>query len=115
MTVTTLAAHTVAHAHLRHRKSVTKLTHAQLTALRQAFAEMQQLGDERGFQHWAGLHGLPLPMYCQHHTDLFLPWHRAYLYFFELAMRDRVPIASLPWWDWSAAAAHRLGIPAAYA
>ena len=26
--------------------------------------------------------GLPLPMYCQHHTPLFLALHRAYLYYF---------------------------------
>ena len=33
---------------------------------------------------------------------LFLPWHRAYLYFFELALQDQDPAhaVTLPWWDW---------------
>jgi hypothetical protein len=32
-----------------------------------------------GWQHRAGIHGLPLPMSCQHHTELFLPGTQAYL------------------------------------
>jgi tyrosinase len=76
---------------------------------------MQAISDDRGFGHWAGIHGLPLPMYCQHGTRLFLPWHRAYLYFFELAMRDQVPEAVLSWWDWTSTASHTSGIPAAFA
>lgn len=32
-----------------------------------------------------------------HETPYFFPWHRAYLYFFERALRDRVARASLPW------------------
>jgi tyrosinase len=28
-------------------------------------------------------------------------WHRAYLYFFELALRDQVADVTLPWWDWT--------------
>jgi hypothetical protein len=35
--------------------------------------------DERGYQHFAGIHGLPLPAYCTHDSPLSLPWHRAYL------------------------------------
>jgi tyrosinase len=100
---------------LRHRKSVDSLTPAQLDTLRHAFAAVQAIGDDRGYGHWAGLHGLPLPMYCQHGTRLFLPWHRAYLYFFELALRDQVPEAVLAWWDWTSAASHARGIPEAFA
>ena len=37
-------------------------------------------------------------------ANLFLPWHRAYLYFFERALRDRVPTLAQPWWDWTAPA-----------
>ncbi len=71
---------------------------------------MQGISDERGYQYQAGIHGLPLPMYCQHGTPLFLPWHRAYLYFFEKALQDQVAGVTLPWWDWSTGA-----IPDAYA
>jgi tyrosinase len=72
------------------------------------------ISDERGFDYWAGLHGLPLPMYCEHHTDLFLPWHRAYLYFFELTLKDLDGTVSLPWWDWTSSNAHQWGLPSAY-
>jgi tyrosinase len=77
------------------------------------------LSDNRGYQYWAGVHGVP-GNHCRHHEPpgrlpLFLPWHRAYLYFFERALRDQVPAASLPWWDWTSPSAHQSGIPAAYA
>ena len=73
----------------------------QVAGLREAFTAAQAIGDDRGYQHWAGIHGLPLPMYCTHGSPLFLAWHRAYLYFFELALRDQVPDLVLPWWDWT--------------
>ena len=102
-------------ARLLYRNSVDKLTAGQLADLRQAYLQAKAINDDRGFNYWAGVHGLPLPMYCQHHTELFLPWHRAYLYFFELALQDQVGGVTLPWWDWTSAAAHQTGVPAAYA
>jgi tyrosinase len=86
------------------------MTADQVASLRQAITATQAISDDRGYQHWAGIHGLPLPMYCQHGTPLFLPWHRAYLYFFELDLRDQVPDVQLPWWDWTV----DQQIPAAY-
>jgi tyrosinase len=86
----------------------------QVAALRQGFESLYGLRDERGYGFLAGVHGLPLPVYCEHGTDLFLPWHRAYLYVFERALQDRVPMADLPWWDWSSPDAHREGLPPAY-
>ncbi|HEY6780265.1 MAG TPA: tyrosinase family protein, partial [Thermoleophilaceae bacterium] len=44
-------------------------------------------------------HGVPLGL-CVHHEPLFLPWHRGYLYFFELALQDVDDQVTLPWWDW---------------
>jgi tyrosinase len=99
----------------RHRKNVEHLTPGQLKALRDSFAAAQAISDDRGYAHWAGIHGLPLPMYCTHGTRLFLAWHRAYLYFFELALRDQVPAAVLAWWDWTSVGSHSKGIPPAYA
>jgi tyrosinase len=100
---------------LRHRKNVALLSTTQLATLRMAFTTAEGITDDRGFGYWAGIHGLPLPMYCQHGTRLFLPWHRAYLYSFELALRDLVPDAVMAWWDWTAPASHADGIPSAYA
>jgi tyrosinase len=97
---------------LRHRRSARRLTTGQLADLRAAITATQRIGDDRGFQHWAGIHGLPLPISCVHHRELFLPWHRAYLYLFEKALQDHVPGVTLPWWDWTAE--HAEGIPSAY-
>jgi tyrosinase len=36
-----------------------------------------------------------------HFNPRFLPWHRAYLYYFELALQDIDPSVTLPWWDWA--------------
>jgi tyrosinase len=92
---------------------VRRLTTGQLADLRTAITASQEIGDDRGYQRWAGIHGLPLPISCTHHTELFLPWHRAYLYLFEKTLQERVPGVTLPWWDWSSN--HAEGVPAAYA
>jgi tyrosinase len=88
-------------APLRHRRDVRRMTDAQLASFREAIRRAQGLSDERGYQYWAGIHGLPLPMYCRHGSPLFLAWHRAYLYFFEKTLQDLVPGVTLPWWDWT--------------
>jgi tyrosinase len=98
---------------LRHRRNITAMQPDQLAGFRQAITLAQGISDERGYQYWAGVHGLPLPSYCQHHSPLFLPWHRAYLYFFERTLQDLVAGVTLPWWDWSAGSPQ--GIPPAYA
>jgi len=96
------------------RQNAGFLSDTDLASVRQAFAAVMALSDERGYQFHAGIHGLPLPVSCQHHNALFLPWHRAYLYIFERALQDQVPGASLPWWDWTSNASHANGLPAAY-
>lgn len=98
---------------LRHRRSARRLTTEQLADFRRALDAVQAISDDRGFQYWAGIHGLPLPISCTHHNELFLPWHRAYLYLFEKALQDQVPGVTLPWWDWTAE--HAEGIPPIYA
>jgi hypothetical protein len=97
------------------RKSVYVLAAAEVEALREAFLAVMGLRDERGYQYHAGLHGLPLPIQCRHGDILFLPWHRAYLYLFELALQDRVPEVAIPWWDWTSASAHLDGLPPTHA
>jgi tyrosinase len=97
---------------LRHRRNVRTLTAGQLASLRKAIAASQKLKDDRGYQAWAGIHGLPLPISCTHNSELFLPWHRAYLYFFEKSLQDRVHGVTLPWWNWTMR--HGEGLPPAY-
>jgi len=79
------------------------MTAAQVKELRAAFAALQKIADERGYEYFAGLHGLPLPSECgiAHGHPAFLPWHRAYLLRFEQALRDTGHDVMLPWWDWT--------------
>src|SRR5688572_25373386 len=86
---------------LKVRKRLSALTDDELEALRAAFRAAQELTDSRGYGHFASLHGFPEPGYCEHRNQLFLPWHRGYLYFFEQALQDLVPGVTLPWWDWT--------------
>ncbi|HEX6781749.1 MAG TPA: tyrosinase family protein [Solirubrobacterales bacterium] len=102
---------------IRHRKSIAKLRPDQLTALRTGFRRIQRLRDTNGFWYWAGIHGAPRYQ-CQHspengYDNLFLPWHRAYLYRLELALQTKEPRATLPWWDWPSS--RSAGIPPAFA
>ncbi len=98
---------------LRHRRDARHLTTGQLADFRKAISGAQAIHDDRGYQRWAGIHGLPLPISCTHHDELFLPWHRAYLYLFEKALQDVVPGVTLPWWDWTKK--HAEGVPPIYA
>jgi tyrosinase len=102
---------------LRHRRDAAHMSAEQMGAFREAIAAAQKLrdSDNRSYQYWSGIHGLPLPESCHHHDDFFLPWHRAYLYFFEKELQDRVPGVTLPWWNWVRAdPTAKGGLPAAY-
>jgi len=95
---------------IKHRKRLSTLSEEELTALREAFRQAMEVTDSRGYGHFASLHGFPEPGYCEHGNQLFLPWHRAYLYYFEQSLQDLVPGVTLPWWDW----ADTDELPAAY-
>jgi tyrosinase len=67
-----------------------------------------------------------LPQFlCWHHGrigngsafpyDLFLPWHRAYLVYWDHVTRDQNEDAILAWWDWTSPLSRQTGIPTAYA
>ena len=109
LTITARPTPNAAPARLNVRKSVDSLTAQELADFRRAVERVLALNDKRGFEYFAGWHGVPLG-WCQHHDPLFLPWHRAYLYWLELALQSEVPGVTLPWWDWSKDAT----IPSAY-
>lgn len=104
-------------APVRFRRNADHLTEGQLQTLRGAFQALYEIDDDRGYGYFAGIHGLPLPISCEnaHGTPYFLPWHRAYLYFFERALRDRDPNAGLVWWDWQIGPDRQASLPAPYA
>jgi tyrosinase len=108
---------------LRVRSAVHNLSDTQTANFRQSYRQMMAISDNRGFQYLAGLHGVP-SWYCWHHQqnahsaqrmELFLPWHRAYLYNWEMAMRDQVSDVTLPWWDWTLGPPRQNGIPQIFA
>ncbi|HKV40946.1 MAG TPA: hypothetical protein VJX67_17195, partial [Blastocatellia bacterium] len=47
------------------RKNVDNLSDDELAAIRDAYSKMQQITDNRGYNYWAGLHGIP-HFYCWH-------------------------------------------------
>lgn len=103
------------------RKNVDTLSGSELASLRNAYGRMQQIADNRGYNFWAGFHGVP-GNYCWHaprsisgrRYNLFLPWHRAYIRYFELAAQDQDSGAVLPWWDWTSDLSHSVGVPEAF-
>lgn len=69
----------------------------------------KKMQDNRGFYHFAGLHGVPENL-CWHHqfsnqsnltARLFLPWHRAYLHRLEQSLQDSILDVAIPWWNWA--------------
>jgi tyrosinase len=97
-------------ATIKTRESVSQLSGERLDAFRAAMQEFLARPDNRGYQFFAGWHGVPDGI-CQHHNPLFLPWHRGYLYHFELALQDIDSEVTLPWWNWFDEA----GLPGAFA
>ncbi len=96
------------------RKSVDELSLQEWESLREGFRKMYSIVDERGYQVQAGIHGLPLPIWCPHGTILFAIWHRPYIYFFEKALQDQMPGAALPYWNWDIQRPVGEEIPRAY-
>jgi tyrosinase len=98
-----------------------------MAAFRAAMEKAQERSDNLGYNFIAGFHGAPA-WFCWHHqrnprtplqARLFLPWHRAYLWWLEQALQDRAAELpadisdhdiALPWWDWTVVP----GIPPAY-
>ena len=87
---------------IKHRKRLSTLSTDEIDTLRDGFRAMQGIADDRGYGHYGSIHGKGNPMFCQHGNQLFLPWHRAYLYFMEQHLQDVAPGLTLPWWDYPA-------------
>ena len=52
------AAGTPRNMALRHRRNARTLTAGQLASYRKSIAAPQKIDDDRGYQAWAGIHGL---------------------------------------------------------
>src|SRR3954453_7563886 len=101
-----------------YRLPVAAATAPHMVSFRDGMSKLEAISDNRGYNFIAGFHGAPA-WYCWHHqinrrtplrAQLFLPWHRAYLFHLEQALRDQVDDASPPYWDWTVQAS----VPPAY-
>jgi tyrosinase len=97
-----------------------QVTPGGLDALQEAYTKMQAAAatDKDSWLYLAGYHGYP-QFFCKHQAttnqpDLFLPWHRAYMLYFENAAKDFNAAAALPWWDWTSQDSQQNGIPTAF-
>jgi Common central domain of tyrosinase/Polyphenol oxidase middle domain len=115
------------------RQDIANLTPAQLASIARGFQLMMQRSydnpnDPTGLTYQANMHstlmentGCPMgdslnPMWdqCQHYSNLFFPWHRMYLYYFERILRAASgdPNLTLPYWNYESASEQTL--PSAY-
>ena len=100
------------------RKDCRDLTPDEIDKYREAFRRLQALEQRpnplpgplearllnpRSYTYWALIHTHT----CPHGNWWFLPWHRAYLYYFEQTLREAVadyrpdvPLA-IPYWNWT--------------
>ncbi|HET6764317.1 MAG TPA: tyrosinase family protein, partial [Longimicrobiaceae bacterium] len=85
----------------RQRVNLDCMDEDEIAALRDGFRALYALNkwplDRRSFNNMALVH----QDHCQHGWERFLPWHRVYLYEFEMALQDVAPGVTLPYWDWT--------------
>jgi hypothetical protein len=80
---------------------------ADIDTYRQAVAAMKALpaSDPRSWGAQAEIHGTVAGgfKFCEHGTDHFFDWHRAYLFYFEKICQKLTgnPKFGLPYWNWN--------------
>jgi len=90
----------------RRRKNIDELTDEELENFKHAFRKLKEEKPDVFARHISLHNGAAGP--CEHGNDLFLPWHRAHLQFFEQDLRaidpPRTANVRLPYWNWTIAA-----------
>ncbi len=102
--VSRLDLNATAQAPPKIRKSITELSPdaRELATLKSAVTKMRDLnksGDPKSWHAQATIH----QRRCPHENWWFLPWHRAYLHFFERICQvlSKDDSFALPYWDWT--------------
>lgn len=82
------------------RKNIDSMSPEEITTYKAAIQALKDLpdADSRNYRVQATIHG----DWCRHSSEIFLPWHRAYLYRFELLLQEFYPGVTIPYWDWTA-------------
>lgn len=86
---------------MRARKPIHKLAGDEEQQLVAAFAALRSSADDTtNYAYWASVHACC----AKHSSAMFLPWHRAFIFTFETALRSAIGSDSLtlPYWDWVA-------------
>ena len=103
---------------MNYRLRVSEQSSQHMSDYIDSIGRSKKIHDNRGYYHFAGLHGSP-DRWCWHHqfsrlsnlsARMFLPWHRAYLHRLEQSLQDLNPEVAIPWWDWTI----ETGIPQAF-
>ena len=98
---------------VRKRKNIEALSADELTAYQHAIKVVKDRSkadpnDPKGYDYWAALHDSydeSIHSGCAHFSEKFFPWHRRYLYDFELVLQQSDPSITanvmIPYWDWT--------------
>ena len=86
------------------RRDITTYSQPEIDQLKKAFQGIMDLPDDdpNSYFQVAGMHWLPAPdVYCRHHENAYNPWHRAYMFRFENALRSIVGCEdiTMPYWN----------------
>jgi tyrosinase len=91
----------IANRPVRRNLASLSADHPIIVAYRSAITQMKELPstDRRSWTNQARIHN----DFCPHGNWLFLPWHRAYLFYFERICRKLSGMQdfALPYWNWS--------------
>ncbi|QJW98179.1 tyrosinase family protein [Frigoriglobus tundricola] len=90
--------HSAPGKNIAQRKNLSKLTKEEWELFESAIIEMKNQKNNLGYNQFANFHNTS----CAHRNWFFFPWHRAYLYYFEVLCRKLTKESfALPYWDWS--------------
>jgi hypothetical protein len=93
----------------KNRRDIDSLSAAELSDYIHAIDVLRQRSatnpdDPAGYAFQAGLHNDFNIGPCEHRNDLFFPWHRAHLQYFEKLLQEadppRTANVTIPYWDW---------------
>ena len=110
---------------IRKRKNIESLSSDELSVYKHAIQVLKDHSsdpnDPKGYAYWAALHDLfdeSIHSGCAHFSEKFFPWHRRYLYDFEVALQNSDPPATkdvmIPYWDWTTKTTSGSNYPAAF-
>jgi tyrosinase len=110
---------------VRMRKNIEKLGADDLATYKHAIQILQNNSSDpnnpKGYAYWAALHDLydeSIHSGCAHFSEKFFPWHRRYLYDFEVALQNSDPPKTkdvmIPYWDWTTKTTTGVNFPAPF-